>query len=196
MLNNDKRKDLLGRLSRNLMVSVPVMTAVAMAGAHLTTDWTNPLIFSAEAAEGEASGEGEAEGEAQGEGEAEASGDAEARRQLVSRPAGYQPYQGDTGSLAEKGKALFNDTSLSSNGLSCATCHTDGAGYADSFRQDYPHTVAMGKRDFSMDSVHLDEMVQICMVAPMANDPLAWDSEELAALTEYMRIEQEKFAGR
>jgi hypothetical protein len=53
--------------------------------------------------------------------------------------------------------------------------------------------VAMGQRDFGLDMVHLDEMVQICMVAPMAADPLAWGSKELAALTEYSRVEQKKF---
>ncbi|WP_372958786.1 cytochrome c peroxidase, partial [Marinobacter sp.] len=98
--------------------------------------------------------------------------------------------------LAGKGKTLFNDTSLSSNGLSCATCHTDGAGYNDTFENEYPHYVAMGQNDFGMEEVHLDEMVQICMVAPMAAEPLAWDSDELAALTEYMRGEQEKFRNR
>ncbi|MBS3805694.1 MAG: hypothetical protein KGY54_14195, partial [Oleiphilaceae bacterium] len=68
-----------------------------------------------------------------------------------------------------------------------------GAGYAETFTNDYPHFVAMGKQDFGMDEVHLDEMVQICMVAPMAAVPLEWDSEELAALVEYMRVEQEQF---
>ena len=51
----------------------------------------------------------------------------------------------------------------------------------------------MGQRDFGMDMVYLDEMVQICMVAPMAAEPLEWGSEELAALTEYSRVEQKKF---
>jgi cytochrome c len=117
-------------------------------------------------------------------------------KQAVRRPEGYQPYEGNASELAEKGRALFSDTSLSSNGLSCATCHTSGAGYNDTFENEYPHYVAMGKDDFGMDEVSLDEMVQICMVAPMAAEPLAWDSEELAALTEYMRIEQDKFQKR
>jgi cytochrome c len=91
------------------------------------------------------------------------------------------------------GEKLFNDNSLSSNGLSCATCHANGAGYNATFKNEYPHMVAMGQRDFGLDMVHLDEMVQICMVAPMAADPLAWGSKELAALTEYSRVEQKKF---
>jgi len=117
-------------------------------------------------------------------------------KQAARRPEGYQPYEGDTESLAEKGKALFNDTTLSANGLSCATCHTGGSLYKETFTNEYPHFVAMGKSDFGMDKVHLDEMVQICMVLPMAAEPLDWDSEELAALTEYSRIEQDKFQQR
>ncbi|EON92174.1 hypothetical protein MARLIPOL_11146 [Marinobacter lipolyticus SM19] len=212
MSTDTNRKELLRKLSRNLMVSVPVMTVVAMAGATAVSDNGFSLIPSAEAAQGEAEGEargeaegeakgeaegeGEAKGEAEGEGEGEAEGVSEAKKEAVRRPEGYTPYQGDAGSLAEKGKVLFNDTSLSSNGLACATCHTNGAGYADTFSNDYPHFVAMGKSDFGMDMVHLDEMVQICMVAPMASQPLDWASDQLAALTEYMRIEQEKFRNK
>ncbi|MEQ9547058.1 MAG: hypothetical protein RIK85_13715 [Marinobacter sp.] len=190
MSTDTNRKELLRKLSRNLMVSVPVMTVVAMAGATAVSDNGFSLIPSAEAAQGEA------EGEAKGEGEAEGEGVSEAMKQAVRRPEGYQPYEGDADSLAKKGETLFNDTTLSSNGLACATCHTNGAGYADTFSNDYPHFVAMGKSDFGMDMVHLDEMVQICMVAPMASQPLDWASEELAALTEYMRIEQEKFRNK
>jgi cytochrome c len=50
----------------------------------------------------------------------------------------------------------------------------------------------MGKRDFGMDVVHMDEMVQICMVAPMAAEPLDWGSRDLAALTEYMNVVQQE----
>jgi cytochrome c len=180
MSTNNNRKELLRKLSRNLMVSVPMMTVVAAAG--FTTHYSSGfgLIPSAEAAQGEA--EGEAEGE----------GSSSAHKKAVSRPEGYTPYQGDVAKLRARGKELFNDTSLSSNGLSCATCHADGAGYAATFENDYPHFVAMGKRDFGIDMVYMDEMVQICMVAPMASEPLEWGSRDLAALTEYMNEVQQE----
>lgn len=104
----------------------------------------------------------------------------------VTRPAAYQPYEGNPCKLMALGKKLFNDTSLSSNGLSCATCHNDGAGYNATFANAYPHSVAMARNIFGMESVHLDEMVQICMVRPMAAEPLDWGGEQLAALTTYM----------
>ena len=106
---------------------------------------------------------------------------------------GYQPYQGDANTLMALGKVLFNDTSLSSNGLACATCHNDGAGYQATFASAYPHFVAMASNVFAIDAVHLDEMVQICMVQPMAASPLPWNGEKLAALTAYMSdIQQQR----
>ena len=228
---DDKRKDLLRKLSRNLVVTVPMMTVVAVAGFSDSNASSFSLIPSAEAAQGEAEGYGEAEGEAQGEaeaGQAEAEGQAEGEaegqgegegeaegaaegegeaeaeaegssaslKDAVSRPEGYTPYQGNVAKLVAQGEKLFNDKTLSSNGLSCATCHANGAGYSASFKNDYPHPVAMAQRDFDMDEVYLDEMVQICMVAPMAAEPLDWDGQQLAALTEFMRQEQEAFKGR
>jgi len=201
MSKEKNRKALLSKLSRNLMISVPMMTVVAVAGFNISTGSSLGLIPSAEAAQGEAEGEakGEAEGEAKGEAEGQAEGEAEGEgasaslKKAVRRPEGYTPYQGDVAELRALGEKLFNDTSLSSNGLSCATCHTNGMLYSDTFNNEYPHFVAMGKRDFGMDMVHLDEMVQICMVTPMAAEPLEWGSKELAALTEYARQEQQKF---
>jgi len=182
---------------------------VAVAGFNASSGPGLGLIPSAEAAQGEAEGaakgEGEAEGRAEGEaegraeGEGEAEGEAEGEgvsaklKKAVRRPEGYTPYQGNVADLRAKGEKLFNDTSLSSNGLACATCHANGAGYNATFKNEYPHAVAMGKRDFGMDMVYLDEMVQICMVAPMAAEPLEWGSEELAALTEYSRVQQKEF---
>jgi cytochrome c len=93
----------------------------------------------------------------------------------------------------EKGRKLFSDTSLSGNGLSCATCHSDGAGFNATFAKPYPHQVAMGANQFAMDEVHLDEMIQICMVQPMQAEPLEWGGEDLAALVTFMEKEQEKY---
>ncbi len=215
MSTNRKRKELLRKLSRNLMVSVPMMTVVAAAG--FSADYSDGfrLIPSAEAAQGEAeaAAEGEAEGRAEGEAEGKAEGEAEGRaegegeaegeaegegvsarlKKAVRRPQGYTPYQGDVAQLRVRGEELFNDTSLSSNGLACATCHANGAAYAPTFKNDYPHFVAMGKRDFGMEVVHMDEMVQICMVAPMAAEPLEWGGRDLAALSEYMKEVQQEY---
>lgn len=51
----------------------------------------------------------------------------------------------------------------------------------------------MARDQFGMSQVFLDEMVQICMVAPMAAKALGWESKELAALTAYTATLQTSF---
>lgn len=107
----------------------------------------------------------------------------------VTRPAGYQPMAGD----AAAGEQLFNDTKLSTNGMSCASCHANHGAFQASFAKPYPHTVAMAKEQLGIRKIHLDEMVQACMVMPMAAQPFPWDSKALADLTAYMAVLQKSF---
>lgn len=107
----------------------------------------------------------------------------------VTRPAGYKPMVGDV----KLGEKLWNDTTLSTNGMSCGTCHANHGAFMASFAKPYPHTVAMAKDQAGMKTVHLDEMIQACMVIPMAAKPLPWDSKELAALTVYTQTMQKSF---
>ncbi|WP_336270097.1 c-type cytochrome [Vreelandella arctica] len=217
-LTKQKRSDLLDKLRRQIRYSAPVLVLVA-GGVALGVSAneqnvfandqsaTSGLILASNHSEaeaqpaGEASAEAEAEAEAEGEGASEGDVQPNERTQLVSRPEGYVPGYDENGdnpkTLIERGEALYNDTSLSTNGLSCASCHgSDGQqGYQATFNQPYPHPVAMGTNMFGMDTVHADEMVQLCMVAPMAADPLPWDSDELAALAAYVVNAQQRFAG-
>lgn len=112
---------------------------------------------------------------------------------LITRPADYHPYQGEPAALAKEGKKLFSDTKLSSNGMSCNTCHAGYGAFQDSFAQPYPHPVQMVNDRTGKKTIQLDEMVQICMVLPMAAKPLPWDSKELAALTAYAAELQKGF---
>jgi cytochrome c len=105
------------------------------------------------------------------------------------RPPGYKPLKGDPGA----GKALFNDTKLSSNGMSCASCHANHGAFSSSFAKPYPHTVAMARDRLGRKSVYLDEMVQACMIMPMAAKPLPWNSTELADLSAYVSELQKTF---
>jgi cytochrome c len=118
----------------------------------------------------------------------QAAGDASAEvdPKLVLRPKGSKLQGGNSAQLAKEGKALFNDPKLSTNGMSCATCHVDNqANFAPGFAKPYPHVVAMVNQKSGVAEVNLDEMVQFCMVVPMAAKPLPWDSRQLAALTAY-----------
>ncbi len=107
----------------------------------------------------------------------------------VTRPAGMQMAVGST----VDGKKLWNSTKLSTNGLSCATCHDGGKQFSATFAKPYPHYVAMADAQSGLKKVDLDEMVQFCMVVPMAADPLPWNSEALADLTAYTAKVQKAF---
>ena len=105
------------------------------------------------------------------------------------RPVGYKPMAGD----AKLGQKLFNDSKLSTNGMSCASCHANHGAYSASFAKPYPHAVAMARDQLGRKTVHLDEMIQACMVMPMAAKPLPWNSKELAALVAFVQLEQKSF---
>ncbi|MCH4562391.1 cytochrome-c peroxidase [Halomonas sp. EGI 63088] len=197
--HDDKRRRLLGRLSRQFAYTAPVLALVA-GGAALQATAGNTSTEAgfapvSEAALLLASSNAVAEGEA--EGEAEAGSSAEVRR-----PDGYTPDYSETDEnpqeLLARGEELYYDTSLSTNGLSCASCHGsdgDDVGYKATFEQPFPHQVAMASSQFGMPEVHADEMVQVCMVAPMAAEPLEWGGEKLTSLAAYMVEVQKRFAG-
>lgn len=105
----------------------------------------------------------------------------------IVRPSGTEPFSGDRSELVARGEALWNDKSLSSKGkLACASCHKDNVKqFNPSFTEPYPHAVKMAQKRADLDSITAEGMVQFCMLVPMRNDTLPWDSEELAALTAY-----------
>lgn len=112
---------------------------------------------------------------------------------LITRPAGTKLFAGKQAELIKEGERLWNDTKLSTNGFACQTCHRGHASFSASFAKPYPHAVGMVKEKAGLNQIHLDEMVQICMVVPMAAKPLPWGSRELAALTAYVGELQKKF---
>jgi cytochrome c len=112
---------------------------------------------------------------------------------LITRPKGTKLYTGNPAELRKEGERLWNDTKLSTNGMSCNTCHQNNGAFNASFAQPYPHKVAMVQEKAGLKTIRMDEMVQICMVVPMAAKPLPWDSRELAALTAYTAQVQKDF---
>lgn len=110
------------------------------------------------------------------------------------RPSGTSLAKGDHKALLKEGEALFSDPSLSSNGFTCGTCHSNHATFSESFARPYPHKVDMVKVRAGIDSeIAMDEMVQFCLLAPMASKTLPWDSRQLAALTTYVGEVQRTF---
>jgi len=114
----------------------------------------------------------------------------------VTQPDGVELATGDAGALLARGKELFADPAIGESGLSCSTCHQNFGQYKETFKEPYPHFVAMAKGKAGLDEVNAAEMVQLCMMVPMSAEPLAWESEELAALTAYVVELREEFATR
>ena len=116
---------------------------------------------------------------------------------LIKQPEGAELNNGGwffgRKQLVTRGEELWTDTSLSTNGLSCNSCHMNNMQFQQTFTEDYPHAVAMASMA-DLAEVNAAEMVQLCMVVPMAAKPLAWDSEELAALAAYTEdVQQPEF---
>jgi len=103
----------------------------------------------------------------------------------VMRPAGTRLRISDAPAVIAEGKRLWNDKSISSNGLACQTCHMNNALLNATFAKAYPHRVAMPQQRAGVAKVDVDEMVQFCMVVPMQTEPFAWNSKELMALSSY-----------
>jgi len=103
------------------------------------------------------------------------------------QPAGVELASGRHPDLIDLGEKLWNDRSLGNSGIACATCHTDRYGQMnESFDAPYPHRVAMPAHQAGVEQVNAAEMVNFCMIVPMQDDPLPWDSRELAALTAWV----------
>ena len=114
----------------------------------------------------------------------------------LTRPSGSTPFRGDRASRVALGRKLFDDTGLSTNGMSCTSCHADFGAYGETFKKPYPHFVEMVNDATGLAQVTAEQMVQFCMMRPMESKPLAWDSEELAALTAFVEESQKEFAQR
>ncbi len=106
----------------------------------------------------------------------------------ITRPADISLFSGVKRSvLVEEGRMLFEDSSLSSNGMSCNSCHATDNLFGASFATSYPHPFEMARERAGLDrAMYADEVVQFCLIGPMESQPLAWDSRELAALTAYV----------
>jgi cytochrome c len=114
---------------------------------------------------------------------------------LFTRPKGTVLAKGNQAALIKEGERLFKDKSLSTNGSSCYSCHAGFGLLNATFAKPFPHMVSMAK-DNGRNKVALDEMIQLCMLAPMEAKALPWGSRKLAALTAYMTEFQKSYIAR
>ncbi len=73
---------------------------------------------------------------------------------------------------ADPGKELFNSARLGSNGKSCASCHPDGSGLAETA---------------SYDDGELIKVINQCIKEALAGKPPAAKSAQMKALVAYIR---------
>jgi len=86
--------------------------------------------------------------------------------------------------LVRKGEKLWGDTSLGTSGLSCSSCHPDGAGLKGG---PWPKFIKMAD-----DTYTVDQMINFCMINPMKAKPLEWNSKKMTALAAYIDINSGK----
>ncbi len=84
--------------------------------------------------------------------------------------------------LVAMGKRMWSDESLGTSGFSCMTCHDDHANLNLDKVKGWPHMVKM-----TGDIVTLDQMINYCMINPMAAEPLDPNSIEMTAMGAYYR---------
>ncbi len=109
------------------------------------------------------------------------------------RPKGAKLAKGKKSKLVAEGKRLWHDKRLSTNDLSCSSCHANNASLNASFAKPYPHRVAMPSQMAGVGKITADEMAQFCLLVPMQSKTLPWDSMELAALAAYTVELQKNF---
>lgn len=80
--------------------------------------------------------------------------------------------------MLKYGEKLWSDTSLSTVGASCATCHPDGSGL---YSEPYPKYIDMAKKELT-----LEGMINFCMETPMKSKALASDSQKMQGLKAYV----------
>ncbi len=82
------------------------------------------------------------------------------------------------GGSVEKGKALFNDPSLGTNGKTCNYCHPDGAQING---QKSSYTI-MGEKLGS-----IEDAVNFCIKMALKGKPLPKDSQKMKDLAAYLK---------
>ncbi len=92
----------------------------------------------------------------------------------------------------KNGKALFNDESLGTNGMTCNSCHMEGGTKDakmgdmvmpafDKVAKKYPKYVTMAKKVMTLSQVN-----NLCITMAMKGKALTWEDQRLADLTAYV----------
>jgi thiosulfate dehydrogenase len=84
--------------------------------------------------------------------------------------------------VVQKGRALWTDGKLGTNGVACAQCHPNGA-------NSHPETYPKFQKQIGR-VVTLPEMINWCLRNPLEGQPLALDDPKMVALVAYATYER------
>jgi len=87
----------------------------------------------------------------------------------------------------EKGKALFNDPKLGTNGSTCGTCHPGGKGLEKSGAADKKEWTTPGGVEKS-----LEDAINMCITMALKGKALDKNSQEMQDLVAYIKSLGEK----
>jgi cytochrome c len=90
-----------------------------------------------------------------------------------------------------RGKALFSDPTLGTNGRKCDDCHAMGGTMEGKLGELTIPPFNMVNHKYPMywkttkKVMTLDQVINVCIMTPMEGEPLAWDDQRLADLAAY-----------
>jgi len=93
-----------------------------------------------------------------------------------------QHWQDEYMSVVQKGRELWVDGKLGSNGVACAQCHPNAA---DTHPETYPKFQQQLGR-----VIALRDMINWCLMNPLEGAPLELDSAEMVAMEAYVHYER------
>jgi hypothetical protein len=109
-----------------------------------------------------------------------------AKHKEHSKPMVEKQQKGFTSfnTAANKGKKMWNDSHLGTTGFTCLSggCHGNFENLSLEKNKTFPHYVRMAEK-----VVTLSQIINYCLVNPMAGSALAEDSDEMTAMAAFYR---------
>ena len=84
--------------------------------------------------------------------------------------------------VVQKGRALWTDGTLGTNGVACAQCHPNGA-------NTHPETYPKFQKQLGR-VIALREMINWCLQNPLEGVPIALDHPDMVAIEAYVTYER------
>ena len=96
--------------------------------------------------------------------------------------ADLERWQNEYMSVVEKGRALWVDGNLGSNGVACAQCHPNAA-------NTHPETYPKFQQQLGR-VIALRDMINWCLINPLEGEALDLDDPEMIAIEAYVMYER------